>query len=74
MCIIDHYPLGNQRTETSGGLNISEKLGWDSLGLINACYWMKSFLGLILVIGTIEIRARLYVTCWELNLKVNYIF
>ena len=26
MCIIDHYPLGNQRTEISGGLNISEKL------------------------------------------------
>ena len=30
MCIIDHYPLGNQRTEISGGLNISEKLGRDS--------------------------------------------
>ena len=30
MCIIDHYPLGNQRTEISGGLNISEKLGsWE---------------------------------------------
>ena len=29
MCIIDHYPLGNQRTEISGGLNISEKLGSD---------------------------------------------
>ena len=29
MCIIDHYPLGNQRTEISGGLNISEKLGRD---------------------------------------------
>ena len=27
MYIIDHYPLGNQRTEISGGLNISEKLG-----------------------------------------------
>ena len=26
MCIIDNYPLGNQRTEISGGLNISEKL------------------------------------------------
>ena len=26
VCIIDHYPLGNQRTEISGGLNISEKL------------------------------------------------
>ena len=25
MCIIDHYPLGNQRTEISGGLDISEK-------------------------------------------------
>ena len=25
MCIINHYPLGNQRTEISGGLNISEK-------------------------------------------------
>ena len=24
MCIIDHYQLGNQRTEISGGLNISE--------------------------------------------------
>ena len=23
MCIIDHYPLGNQRTEISGGLNSS---------------------------------------------------
>ena len=23
MCIIDHYPLGNQRTEILGGLNIS---------------------------------------------------
>ena len=33
MCIIDHYPLyllGYQRTEISGGLNISEKLGRDS--------------------------------------------
>ena len=30
MCIIDHYTLGNQRTEISGGLNISEKLGGDS--------------------------------------------
>ena len=30
MCIIDHYPLGNQRTEISGELNISEKLGRDS--------------------------------------------
>ena len=29
MCIIDHYPLGNQRTAISGGLNISEKLGRD---------------------------------------------
>ena len=27
VCIIDHYPLGNQRTEISGGLNINEKLG-----------------------------------------------
>ena len=27
VCIIDHYPLGNQRTEISGALNISEKLG-----------------------------------------------
>ena len=27
VCIIDHYPLGNQRTEISGGLNISEHLG-----------------------------------------------
>ena len=26
MCIIDHYPLGNQRTTISGGLNISENL------------------------------------------------
>ena len=26
MYIIDHYPLGNKRTEISGGLNISEKL------------------------------------------------
>ena len=26
----DHYPLGTQRTEISGGLNISEKLGRDS--------------------------------------------
>ena len=31
VCIIDHYPLGNQRTlEVSGVLNISEKLGRDS--------------------------------------------
>ena len=30
VCIIDHYPLGNQRTEISGELNISEKLGRDS--------------------------------------------
>ena len=30
MCIIDHYPLGNQGTEISGGLNISEELGRDS--------------------------------------------
>ena len=31
VCIIDHhYPLGNQRTEISGGLNMSEKLGRDS--------------------------------------------
>ena len=27
----------------------------------------------ILVIGLIEIRARLYVTCWEWKLEVNYI-
>ena len=26
MCIIDHYPLGNQRTEISGGLNILVKI------------------------------------------------
>ena len=26
---VDDYPLGNQRTEISGGLNISEKLGRD---------------------------------------------
>ena len=26
VCIIDHYPLGNQRTEISRGLNISEIL------------------------------------------------
>ena len=36
MCIIDHYPLGNQRTEISGGLNISEKLGRDSRCLNSA--------------------------------------
>ena len=28
--MIDHYPLGNQRTEISRGLNISDKLGRDS--------------------------------------------
>ena len=27
MCIIEHYSLGNQRTEISRGLNINEKLG-----------------------------------------------
>ena len=30
----DHYPLGNQRTEISGVLNINEKLGRDSRCLI----------------------------------------
>ena len=30
VCIIDQHPLGNQRTEISGGLNISEKLEWNS--------------------------------------------
>ena len=34
MCIIDHYPLGNQRTEISGELNISEKLGRDNIPII----------------------------------------
>ena len=34
MCIKDHYPLGNQRPEISGVLNISEKLGRDSWCLI----------------------------------------
>ena len=33
MCIINHYPLGNQRNEISGGLNISEKLVRDHPGL-----------------------------------------
>ena len=39
------------------------------LGLIIACYgiFLKCFPGLILVIGTIEIRACLYVTCWEIS-------
>ena len=40
--------------------------------LMIACYRIKCFPGarrLILVIGLIEIRARQYVTCWELNSK-----
>ena len=43
------------------------------LGLIIACYRIKCFPGLILVTGTIEISACLYVTCWELTLEVNCI-
>ena len=44
MCIIDHYPLGNQRTEISGELNISEKLGRDSRCLICAVSsWWEGF-------------------------------
>ena len=46
----------------------------DLTSLMIACYRIKCFPGarrLILVIGLIEIRARLYVACWELKLEVN---
>ena len=47
----------------------------DLTSLMIACYRIKCFPGArrsILVIGLIEIRARLYVTCWEWKLEVNY--
>ena len=49
----------------------------DLTSLMIACYRIKCFPGArrsILVIGLIEIRARLYVTCWEWKLEVNYMW
>ena len=57
------------------GLRPTRAVKLDLTSLMTACYRIKCFPGarrLILVIGLIEIRARLYVTCWELKLEVNY--
>ena len=63
------------RTSSDAGMHAGLRLTRAVLlGLIIACYRIKCFPGLNLVIGTIEIRARLYVTCSELKLEVNYIW
>ena len=67
MCIIDHYPLGNQKTEISGGLKISDKLGRDSRCL-NPDFLILPLAALPLCYCTVR-RAK-YAVIWLLKPQI----